>query len=57
MLASMPLELVALMFGDLVDDNTLKIFGMFKLVRLLRLGRMITYMKVNRSFKFSMKLI
>ena len=30
---------------------------MLKLVRLLRLGRMITYLKANRSFKFGAKLI
>jgi len=57
LLASLPLEMIAILFGGRVSDETLKIFGMFKLVRLLRLGRMITYMKVNRSFKFSMKLI
>lgn len=30
---------------------------MLKLVRLLRLGRMITYLKANKSFKFGAKLL
>lgn len=57
LLASLPLEMISLLFVGVFSSSTLKLFGMFKLVRLLRLGRMITYMKVNRSFKFSMKLI
>jgi hypothetical protein len=30
---------------------------MLKLVRLLRLGRMVTYLRMNKKYKFGMKLI
>jgi len=44
-LASLPFELLALVFRS--GSSNLKFFGMFKLARLLRLGRMITYLKMN----------
>lgn len=53
--ASTPFEVIQLIFSG--DSNNLKFLGMLKLVRLLRLGRMITYLKTNRSFKFGMKII
>jgi len=55
LLASMPFEIFGLIFN--ASSSQLKLFGMLKLVRLLRLGRMITYLKANRSFKFGAKLI
>lgn len=45
LLASLPLEAVGF-FLPLSEDN-LKFLGMLKLVRLLRLGRMITYLRTN----------
>lgn len=32
-------------------------FGMLKLVRLMRLGRMVTFLKANKSFKLSIILV
>jgi len=45
LLASLPLEVVA--FVVPVNEKNLKFLGMLKLVRLLRLGRMITYLRTN----------
>jgi hypothetical protein len=45
LLASMPLEAVSLFIP--VSEENLKFLGMLKLIRLLRLGRMITYLKTN----------
>ena len=58
LLASTPFELIMVIFqGDSEGNSNLKFFGMLKLVRLLRLGRMISYLKTNRSFKFGMKFV
>ena len=51
----MPLELVTLIFGT-TDSGNLKFLSMLKMVRLLRLGRMITFLKANQKLKFSMKI-
>jgi hypothetical protein len=55
LVASMPLELVTLIFGT-TDSGNLKFLSMLKMVRLLRLGRMITFLKANQKLKFSMKI-
>ena len=55
LIASMPLELVAVIFST-TDSGNLKFLSMLKLVRLLRLGRMITFLKANQKLKFSMKI-
>ena len=39
------------------NETTLKIFGMLKLVRLMRLGRMVSFMKSNKSFKLGIILV
>jgi hypothetical protein len=56
LLASLPLEYIILLFSE-SSSQQLKFFGMLKLVRLLRLGRIVTYLKMNSNFKFGMKLI
>jgi hypothetical protein len=43
--------------GTKGNETTLKIFGMLKLVRLMRLGRMVSFMSANKSFKLSMTLV
>ena len=55
LIASMPLEFIALLMpsGGSVD---VRFLGMLKLVRLLRLGRMITFLKANQKLKISMKI-
>ena len=55
LIASMPLELVAVIFST-TNSSNLKFLSMLKMVRLLRLGRMITFLKANQILKFSMKI-
>lgn len=50
--ASIPFEIFTIFSSDEV-----KILGMLKLVRLLRLGRMVTFLKANKSFKLSIILV
>lgn len=54
LVASVPLEVVTLVFHS--DSSNLEFLGMLKMVRLLRLGRIITFLKANQKLKFSMKL-
>ena len=54
LVASVPVEVVTLMFQS--ASSNFKFLGMLKLVRLLRLGRMITFLKANQKLRFSMKL-
>lgn len=54
LIASLPLEIITLIFST--DSSNLKFLGMLKMVRLLRLGRMITFLKANQKLKFSMKI-
>lgn len=54
LVASIPLEIVTLILKSNVSN--LKFLGMLKMVRLLRLGRMITFLKANQKLKFSMKI-
>jgi len=52
--ASLPLEIITFIFGD---NGYWEFLGLLKLVRLLRLGRMISYIRTNRKFKFGMKIL
>ena len=54
--ASIPFELFTLIFQS-NDSLSFQFFGMLKLVRLMRLGRMISFMKGNASLKLSIILI
>jgi hypothetical protein len=61
LVASIPFEVFAVFLenddGTTGNETTLKIFGMLKLVRLMRLGRMVSFMKTNKSFKLSIILV
>ena len=52
LVASLPLEIITLIP---LDQRNLKFLGMLKMVRLLRLGRMITFLKAYQKLKFSIK--
>ena len=56
LLASIPFEMVIGWFIT-VSSSQIKILGLMKLVRLLRLGRIITYMKFKSSMKIGFKLV
>ena len=51
LLASIPLELF------ITGSSNLRIIALLKMVRLLRLGRIITFLKTNQKLKISMKLV
>jgi len=55
--ASIPFELLLRPTSQSEDPLSFQFFGMLKLVRLMRLGRMISFMKANKSLKLSMILI
>jgi hypothetical protein len=58
-LASIPLEKITVMFEtESSSSNKMRVqlFGMLKLIRLFRLGRIISYMKVNAGFKVGFRI-
>lgn len=59
LLASLPLDFISYAFDNSDNDNTiiLQLFGLLKLVRILRLSRLIAYMNLNNELKMSLKLI
>lgn len=57
-LASIPFEVFAASASsEDEDDFSFQIFGIMKLIRLFRLGRLITFMKVNASLKVGFRLV
>lgn len=56
LLATIPFDQLALLFAGGTDVN-LGFFGVLKLVRLLRLRRIVTFLKVNSGFQFGIRLI
>lgn len=56
-LASLPFdELFALFSRDArINKKKLKFMSMLKLIRILRLGRMITFLRMKQSYKFGLK--
>lgn len=54
LVASLPIEIITLVINT--NSDNLKFIGMIKMIRLLRLGRMITFLKANQKLKFSMKI-
>ncbi|CAI2367321.1 unnamed protein product [Moneuplotes crassus] len=54
LVASLPLEVITAIIPS--DTSNLQFLGMLKMVRLLRLGRLITILRANQKLKFSMKL-
>ncbi|CDW86569.1 voltage-gated ion channel superfamily [Stylonychia lemnae] len=59
LLASLPIEEIFQLLSSSVQfsKSNLKLISLFKLVRLLRLGRIITFLKMNQNFKQAMKII
>jgi hypothetical protein len=56
LLATIPFDQLAILFAE--DSNIdLGFFGVLKLVRLLRLRRIVTFLKVNAGFQFGIRLI
>jgi hypothetical protein len=51
LIASLPLEALALIHAG--GDGSFKFLGMLKMVRLLRLGRMISFLKSHQKLQFS----
>lgn len=54
LLASLPLEVIALI--PVGSNQNLKILGILKIIRLLRLGRMISFLRTQQKLKFSIKI-
>ena len=54
-IASIPLDVVTLFIKT--DASNLKFLGMMKMVRLLRLGRIISFLKRYQNIKFVMKFL
>ena len=55
LLASIPFDLIATLAG--AEDTSLNAFGLLKLIRILRLGKIILYMRAREDIKGSMKLL
>ena len=53
--ASIPFEIFQIFFQE--GSEQLKFFGMLKLIRLMRLGRMVSFLKANKSFKLGIILV
>ena len=57
-LASLPLDLITLFFISSDGNTTIfELFGLLKLVRVLRLSRIIMYMNLKDDIKMSLKLV
>ena len=54
-IASLPLEITSLLVNT--SERNLRFFQMLKMVRLLRLGRMITFLKTKQTFIVSLKIV
>lgn len=57
LLATIPFDTIGLLFISGNNTVGLQLFGLLKLVRVLRLSRIITYMNVKDDVKMSLKLI
>ena len=55
-LATLPLEFIGDIKNVHISKSTLKLIGLIKLTRLLRLGRIITYIRMSKSFKHGIKI-
>lgn len=57
-LASLPLDILTLfLFSSDSDTTAFDLFGLLKLVRVLRLSRIIMYMNLKDDIKMSLKLV
>lgn len=57
LIASIPLEVIGDFAGGSINKGTLKLIGLIKLTRLLRLGKIVTYVKMKKSFKHGIRII
>ena len=57
LLASIPFELMATLIVPDSTNFSFQIFGLLKLVRLLRLGRIITYMRFKQNLKIGFRIL
>lgn len=57
LLASIPFELIATLLLPDSTNFSFQIFGLLKLIRLLRLGRIITYMRFKQSLKIGFRIL
>ena len=55
--ASIPFELIPLIFPMMEADKNIQLFQILKLIRLLRLRRIITYLKFKTDFKLSLRIV
>lgn len=55
--ASIPAGEIYVAIDENRSTSSLKFLAMLKLIRLLRLGRMITYLRMNQTFKFGMRIV
>lgn len=56
LLASIPFDFFSVLFISSSNHFILELFGLLKLVRILRLSRLITYMNLQDDVKMSLKL-
>ncbi|CAI2368538.1 unnamed protein product [Moneuplotes crassus] len=56
LLASIPFDFFSVLFISSSNNFILQLFGLLKLVRILRLSRLITYMNLQDDVKMSLKL-
>ncbi|CDW87544.1 voltage-gated ion channel superfamily [Stylonychia lemnae] len=54
--ATLPLEFISEIKDVHISKSSLKLIGLIKLTRLLRLGRIITYIRMSKSFKHGIKI-
>ena len=56
LISAIPIEFVGEIEGSNISKGTLKLISLVKLTRLLRLGRVITYIKMSKSFRHGIKI-
>lgn len=57
LLASIPFDIITIFFSEVDSGSfTFQLFGLLKLVRILRLSRLITYMNLQDDVKMSLRL-
>lgn len=57
LIASIPFDYISLFLNSDSNSLLLKMFSLLKLVRILRLGRLITHLNIKNELKNSLKLV
>ena len=57
LVASLPLEVIGDLSGGTISKGTLKLIGLVKLTRLLRLGKIVNFIKINKAFKHGLRFL